>query len=156
VAGDLEDERRISGRVAGPTHGTDGCPFCHRIALGHDLLAESQVCVAIYDLTPLNPGHALVIPRRHEPDFLALSPVESSAIMRMVKVVRNRINRDFRPHGFNLGVNVGVAGGQTIDHAHLHLIPRYLGDIPDPKGGIRWLIPERARYWTDESQGVRP
>jgi ATP adenylyltransferase len=131
------------------------CPFCHRIRLRDELAAESDLCVAFYDTTPLTPGHVLIIPKRHEPDFLALSPEECGAIWRMAQEIRARTDQQLHPDGFNLGANVGTAGGQTIDHAHLHLIPRYVGDVPEPKGGIRWLIPERARYWVDDVPGAR-
>lgn len=123
------------------------CPFCRRLAAHHDLIAETSLCAAFYDTTPLNPGHALVVPRRHEPDFLALTGDEHGDIMRMTVELRVLLDRRYRPDGFNLGANVGDAAGQTIAHAHLHLIPRITGDVPDPRGGIRWLIPERAPYW---------
>lgn len=131
---------------------SDECPFCERIAVPHDLLAESVLCVAFYDTTPLNPGHVLIVPHRHESDFLALFPEEHDAVLRMATQVRARLDEQFWPDGFNVGANVGEAGGQTVAHAHLHLIPRYWGDVPDPRGGIRCLIPERTRYWDVEAR----
>lgn len=123
------------------------CPFCQRLAAHHGLIAATSLCAAFYDTTPLNPGHALVVPRRHEPDFLALTGDEHGDIMRTAAELRALLDQRYRPDGFNLGVNVGDAAGQTIAHAHLHLIPRFTGDVPEPRGGIRWLIPERAPYW---------
>ena len=126
------------------------CVFCARVETTSDLVAVDPLCVAFYDTTPLNPGHMLVIPRRHEPDFLTLTERELNAIWRMARELRSHLDEQFQPDGFNVGVNVAEAGGQTIDHAHLHLIPRYLGDVRDPKGGIRCLIPERMRYWEND------
>ena len=122
------------------------CVFCARIAAG-DLLANDALAVAFFDAFPLSPGHCLVVPRRHEPDFLALSAEEQQAIWSLVPEVRRRIEAEHRPDGYNIGVNVGEAAGQTVAHAHLHVIPRYRGDVADPRGGIRLIIPGRARYW---------
>jgi diadenosine tetraphosphate (Ap4A) HIT family hydrolase len=110
-------------------------------------LGENEFAVAFFDGFPLSPGHALIIPRRHEPDFLALSEVEQAGVWALVTPVRRAIEKRLRPDGYNLGVNVGDAAGQTIAHAHLHVIPRYAGDVPDPRGGIRWILPQKARYW---------
>ncbi|MGP8150148.1 MAG: HIT family protein [Acidimicrobiales bacterium] len=129
------------------------CPFCDRIAMRRDLLGANSLCVAFYDAKPLNPGHVLIVPYRHEPDFLALLPEERNAILRMAAELRSQLDEAYRPDGFNLGVNVGGAAGQTIGHAHLHLIPRHWGDVPDPRGGIRCLIPERTRYWEAGERG---
>lgn len=123
-----------------------GCVFCDRIA-GGALAAENELAAAFPDAFPLNPGHSLIVPKRHEPDFLALREAEQVAILRLVQSVRREIEVRLGPAGFNLGVNVGEAAGQTVQHAHLHLIPRFPGDVSDPRGGIRWIIPARARYW---------
>ncbi len=123
----------------------DECPFCDRIAAQHGLLAASGMCVAFYGAKPLNPGHVLIDPYRHEPDFLALLPEERNAILRMAVELRPQLDEQHRPDGLNLGANIGEAAGQTIGQAHLHLIHRNWGDVPDPRGGTRCLIPERAR-----------
>ncbi len=128
------------------TSADNECPFCDRIAMRLDLLGANSLCIAFYDTKPLNPGHVLIAPYRHEPDFLSLSPPERNAILRMAAELRSQLDEEYRPDGFNLGVNVGGAAGQTIGHAHLHLIPRYWGDVLDPTGGIRCLIPEPTRY----------
>lgn len=146
--GRVEKRRRLTDR-ADIEH---GCVFCLRIAKHQDLVVDDPLCVAFYDTTPLNPGHVLIVPRRHEPDFLALNSDERSMILKCAVDIRSNITEQFRPDGFNLGVNIGELAGQTIAHAHLHLIPRYRGDVPDPRGGIRWLIPERARYWDDSDR----
>lgn len=122
------------------------CPFCDRLAEG-DLVAQNDLAAAFVDRYPLNPGHTLIVPRRHAPDFLALTEAEHTAVWRLVPEVRAHVDARFRPHGYNLGVNVGPAAGQTVWHAHLHVVPRYEGDVADPRGGIRWILPDRARYW---------
>jgi diadenosine tetraphosphate (Ap4A) HIT family hydrolase len=122
------------------------CVFCERVVSG-DLLAGNALAAAFPDAFPLTPGHALVVPRRHEPDFLALTADEQAALWSLVPLVRAHVEARHRPDGWNLGVNVGEAAGQTVGHAHLHVIPRYAGDVADPRGGIRWIIPARAPYW---------
>jgi diadenosine tetraphosphate (Ap4A) HIT family hydrolase len=122
------------------------CVFCHRLADG-DEVAANDLAVALFDAYPISPGHCLIVPRRHESSFLALTTEEQAAIWALVPLVQRRVEADHVPDGYNLGINVGEAAGQTIAHAHLHVIPRYQGDVSDPRGGIRWIIPERARYW---------
>lgn len=122
------------------------CVFCARQRSG-DLIAENELAFAFPDAFPLSPGHALIVPRRHEPDFLALTAEEQAAIWALVPQVRRHIESQHNADGYNVGINVGQAAGQTVAHAHLHVIPRYVGDVDDPRGGIRWLIPSRARYW---------
>lgn len=122
------------------------CPFCIRIASG-ETLVTGDLAVAIADAHPVAPGHALVVPRRHEANFLALTAAEQSAIWELVSTVCTGIESRQEVDGYNLGVNVGAAAGQTVGHAHLHVIPRRAGDVEDPRGGIRWVIPARAAYW---------
>jgi diadenosine tetraphosphate (Ap4A) HIT family hydrolase len=123
-----------------------GCPFCRRLREG-DFLAESEVAAAFFDAFPLSPGHALIVPRRHESNLFALTIEEHDAMWRLLRPLRATIEQRHHPQGYNVGVNVGVAGGQTVGHVHLHCIPRYAGDVDDPRGGIRWIIPAKARYW---------
>ena len=130
----------------------DGCPFCRRIAEG-DLLAGSESAAAFPDAFPLSPGHTLVVPRRHEPDFFALTPDERGEVLALATDLHGRLREELGFAGMNLGVNIGEVAGQTIGHAHLHLIPRYAGDVAEPAGGIRWLFPEKARYWGESSTG---
>ncbi len=124
------------------------CPFCAHIASAAALIADGSA-VAMPDGFPLNPGHTLVVPRRHIGDLFSLSPVEQADVWRLVARVRERILREHRPDGLNVGLNVGAAGGQTVDHAHVHVIPRLQGDVDDPRGGVRWVVPSRAAYWKD-------
>jgi diadenosine tetraphosphate (Ap4A) HIT family hydrolase len=122
------------------------CVFCDRLALGN-LVAENDLAAAFLDAFPLNPGHCLLVPRRHEPDFLSLTPEEQAAVWALVAPVRRHIEAAATPDGYNVGINIGQAAGQTVAHAHLHVIPRHQGDVADPRGGIRGVIPARARYW---------
>lgn len=122
------------------------CVFCGRPTAGK-LVAENDLALAFHDAFPLSPGHCLVIPRRHEADFLALTQEEQAAVWALVGPVRRSIESERTPDGYNIGINVGEAAGQTVAHAHLHVIPRYRGDVVDPRGGVRWIIPARARYW---------
>ncbi|MEI7703490.1 MAG: HIT family protein [Deltaproteobacteria bacterium] len=124
------------------------CPFCTRIASGASVQTEGTA-VAFPDGFPLNPGHTLVVPRRHVSDLFDLAPGEQADIWRLVAAVRERLLAEHRPDGFNIGLNVGAAGGQTVGHAHVHVIPRFQGDVPDPRGGVRWVISARAAYWKD-------
>ena len=102
------------------------------------------------DAYPISQGHALVVPKQHTPSLFDL-PFDTQAVLwQLVSEARRRINEELRPDGFNVGVNDGEAAGQTVMHAHIHVIPRWKDDVADPRGGIRWVIPEKARYWGDE------
>jgi diadenosine tetraphosphate (Ap4A) HIT family hydrolase len=122
------------------------CIFC---AEGRhaDVLAANELAVAFPAGFPVSPGHALIVPRRHEPDFFSLSADEQSAMVRLVNPVRSVLDQRYNPDAYNIGVNAGKAAGQTILHTHLHVIPRYAGDVAEPRGGVRWVLPETARYW---------
>jgi len=125
------------------------CPFCRRLRAG-EIVLEGELAVAIADAYPVSPGHTLVFPRRHAEDFFALTDDEQAGVWALAREVHRRLNRDRSPAGCNVGINVGRAAGQTVDHAHLHVIPRYEGDVADPRGGVRWVIPKRARYWVSD------
>jgi diadenosine tetraphosphate (Ap4A) HIT family hydrolase len=122
------------------------CVFCDRLTRG-DLVFENDLAVAFPAAFPLSDGHCLIVPRRHEADFLALTEDEQASVWALLPVVRSYIEANHTPDGYNIGINAGEAAGQTVAHAHLHMIPRYRADVPDPRGGIRWIIPTKARYW---------
>lgn len=124
------------------------CPFC-RIIDGGELLIDGGAVVAIPDAYPISKGHALVVPRRHEADYFALTTEEQAAMLALAVRVKRLLDERFQPQGYNLGVNAGSVAGQTIDHAHMHVVPRYEGDVPDPRGGVRWIIPGKAKYWAE-------
>ena len=121
------------------------CAFCAlvptRIILANDL------AVAFRDAFPLSPGHTLIIPRRHAASFFGITQDERDALLALLDAAKAGLDAEFGPDGYNIGVNDGPAAGQTVGHLHLHLIPRYAGDREDPRGGVRWIIPEKAKYW---------
>lgn len=122
------------------------CPLCQRLALP-DLMAENDLAVAFKDGFPVNPGHTLIVPRRHVEGFFELTTDEQAAIWRLLPELKQRLDARHSPAGYNVGVNVGEAAGQTVGHVHVHVIPRFAGDIEDPRGGVRWVVPARAKYW---------
>lgn len=118
------------------------CLFCTaRVVTRRNALAY-----ATRDSYPVSPGHTLIIPLRHCADFFDLSPEEMSACMALVAAERNDLNAELSPDGYNIGVNVGPAAGQSIFHVHIHLIPRYASDHPNPQGGVRHVLPWKAHY----------
>lgn len=123
----------------------DDCPFCELDA--DRVWLQNQFGIVLWDAFPITEGHALVVPRRHVASIYELSTEEQAALWTLVANARQRLNADLHPDGFNIGLNDGEAAGQTILHAHIHIIPRYSGDVADPRGGVRWIISEKARYW---------
>ena len=121
------------------------CPFC-QIDTSRILLANG-IAVAIGDGYPVSPGHSLIIPRRHIASIFEATAAEQAALWEMVVKTRELLQAERQPDGFNIGINDGKAAGQTVMHLHIHLIPRYAGDITDPRGGVRWVRPEKAPYW---------
>ena len=120
------------------------CPFC---GIAQDrVLLGNEVAVALRDTFPLTSGHTLVVPRTHVRSLYELPPEAQADVWELVRAVRQRLFES-GVEAFNIGVNDGAAAGQTIDHAHIHIIPRRAGDCPDPRGGIRLILPTKARYW---------
>ncbi len=103
-------------------------------------IGENSSCFARYDDFPVNRGHAEIIPKRHVSSFFELSSEEFDDMRALLQGVRQDIDAQYAPDGYTVGANIGEAGGQTISHAHFHIIPRYIGDVPDPKGGIRNVV----------------
>jgi diadenosine tetraphosphate (Ap4A) HIT family hydrolase len=108
---------------------------------------ETAQAVAFSDGFPVAPGHTLVIPRRHVASIFDLAPEVQAAVWDLVVQMRGNLMQDAHPDGFNIGVNDGTAAGQTVMHAHIHVIPRWRDDVPDPRGGRRRVIPAKAAYW---------
>jgi diadenosine tetraphosphate (Ap4A) HIT family hydrolase len=120
------------------------CPFC---ATPPDRVLEAtQHAFVVLDAFPVSPGHTLVISRRHVTDVFDLTGSEIGDIIRLIRSARERLDRTLHPSGYNIGVNVGRAAGQTVMHVHIHVIPRYPGDTSDPRGGVRGVIPGKACY----------
>jgi diadenosine tetraphosphate (Ap4A) HIT family hydrolase len=121
-----------------------GCPLCAIDGAG--AVACNDTAIAVRDGFPVNPGHTLVIPRRHFADWFDATPGEIADILSMLRSQKAILDAEFRPDGYNIGINIGEAAGQTVMHLHIHLIPRYKGDVDDPRGGVRHVIPEKGNY----------
>lgn len=128
-----------------PSPSNSNCPFCNPEA-ERELLAESAMAFAILDKFPVSDGHSLIIPKRHVENYFDLTFKEQSACWFMLDFVKPILEKRFSPNGFNIGVNAGAAAGQTIPHVHIHLIPRYDGDVAEPRGGVRGVIPNKRNY----------
>ncbi len=109
-------------------------------------LAANDSAFAIADRFPVSPGHALVIPRRVVATWWEATAAERADILALVDEVKDRLDAELRPDGYNVGFNSGAAAGQTVGHLHIHVIPRYRGDVPDPRGGVRHVIPGSGNY----------
>lgn len=121
----------------------DGCVFCRP---QREILVENAWAIAVYDSFPVSPGHALVLPRRHAVTLWDLEPEGYEGCFRLVRELHLVLAARHSPDGFNVGVNCGEAAGQSVWHAHIHVIPRYRGDNPNPRGGVRNVIPRKAAY----------
>lgn len=121
------------------------CPFCNP-ETDRELIVESATAYAIFDKFPVNEGHALIIPKRHCSNYFELTFKEQSACMFMLNEVKKILQKRFNPDGFNVGININEVAGQTIPHVHIHLIPRYKGDVENPRGGVRGVIPSKKDY----------
>lgn len=125
------------------------CPFCTGIEAR--IIDSNELAFAVEDLRPVSPLHTLVITKRHEPDWFKLSASEQFACIDLVSIQKQRIERaDPTVRAFNIGINCGQDAGQTVLHCHLHLIPRRAGDVKDPRGGIRHVIPGKGYYRLDD------
>lgn len=120
------------------------CPFCEKDQL--QVVLENDSALAFYDLYPVQKGHLLIVPRRHAVSYFDATEGEITAIHQLIREGKELLDREYSPDGYNIGVNVGHYGGQTVMHLHFHLIPRYKGDMEDPRGGIRKAIPNIVPY----------
>jgi diadenosine tetraphosphate (Ap4A) HIT family hydrolase len=118
------------------------CPFCDC----RTTILNNSKAFAIYDSYPVNQGHLLVIPRRHYADYFESTSEELEAIHSLLWEGKRLLDQSCAPDGYNIGVNCGIPSGQTIMHVHVHLIPRYNGDVQDPTGGVRGVIPAKQKY----------
>jgi diadenosine tetraphosphate (Ap4A) HIT family hydrolase len=124
---------------------TKSCPFC---TLPPERIIDSNdLALVIRDGYPISPGHTLVIPKRHIGSWFEITPAEQQALLDLLAKAKAVLETEFKPDGYNIGINDGPTAGQTVPHLHMHLIPRYKGDQKDPRGGVRWIIPEKAKYW---------
>ena len=118
------------------------CPFCRT----DEAVLANTLAYARLDKFPVTPGHLLIMPVRHAANFFATNSAELEAVWALVAESKALLDTKYHPDGYNLGVNVGEVAGQTIAHAHLHLIPRYRGDVENPRGGVRGVIPAKQQY----------
>jgi diadenosine tetraphosphate (Ap4A) HIT family hydrolase len=116
------------------------------------VLESHPLAIAIADGFPLSQGHSLIVPRRHVASWFDLSNEEHGAIVELLDRLRERLDATYAPDAYNIGINDGTAAGQTVMHVHVHVhvIPRYRGDTEDPRGGVRWVLPGKAAYWTSK------
>ena len=124
---------------------TKPCPFC---TLPPERIIDSNdLAMVLRDGYPVSPGHTLVIPKRHIGSWFEITHEEQSAMLDLLGRAKAVLEEEFKPDGYNIGINDGPSAGQTVPHLHMHLIPRYKGDLEDPRGGVRWIIPGKAKYW---------
>jgi len=121
------------------------CSFC--TLPPERIIDENSTVIAIRDGYPVSPGHTLLITKRHIGSFFDLTEAERSDVLALLNRAKLAVEHEFQPLGYNIGINDGPCAGQTVPHLHVHLIPRYAGDSPDPRGGVRWVLPEKAKYW---------
>jgi diadenosine tetraphosphate (Ap4A) HIT family hydrolase len=121
------------------------CAFC--TLPSERLIDENATAMVIRDGYPVSPGHTLLIPKRHMGSFFDLSAQERGDLLTLLDRAKLVLDTEFQPKGYNIGINDGPAAGQTVPHLHVHLIPRFEGDVSDPRGGVRWVIPDKAKYW---------
>lgn len=121
------------------------CPFCKLPP--ERTIDSNEFGFVIRDGFPVSPGHTLIIPKRHVGSFFEIAQEERDALFQLLNKAKETIDTEFQPDGFNIGINDGPAAGQTVPHLHMHLIPRFKNDQADPRGGVRWIIPEKAKYW---------
>jgi diadenosine tetraphosphate (Ap4A) HIT family hydrolase len=124
---------------------TGTCPFC-TLGAGRIVLAN-ELAAVIRGNFPVSRGHTLIISKRHVDSFFEVTGDERKAMLALLDSAKLGLDAAFHPDGYNVGINDGEAAGQTVPHLHLHLIPRYAGDREDPRGGVRWILPQKAKYW---------
>lgn len=121
----------------------NNCIFCQE---SENILYSDDYWYAIYDKYPVSNGHVLIISKNHKKDYFDLDIMESITLNGFIHIIKEIIDKKFHPNGYNIGCNCGKCAGQTINHFHLHLIPRYDNDVNDPTGGVRGVIPNKQKY----------
>jgi diadenosine tetraphosphate (Ap4A) HIT family hydrolase len=122
----------------------ESCIFCSPGP--EETILENREAYARYDKYPVSPGHLLIIPKRHFRSVFEATETELSALWNLVRVAKSYLDEEYSPDGYNIGINDGSVAGQTIMHLHIHLIPRYSGDMKNPRGGVRGVIPGKQQY----------
>jgi len=130
----------------------DSCPFCDVASQTprSRILTQNQHGFVIRDGFPVTEGHTLIIPKRHVGSFFDITDEERQSLLYLLDQAKRDIQTEFNPDDYNIGINDGPSAGQTVPHLHIHLIPRYVEEGVDPRGGVRWVVPEKADYWSDQ------
>lgn len=123
----------------------ENCKFCE-IFNQKEFNLENNLAFAFWDANPVNEGHIIVMTKRHAKDFFDITKEEKNAIFELIDKAKTRIDEKYKPTGYNIGMNCGISAGQTVMHVHVHLIPRYDGDVENPRGGVRGVIPNKKDY----------
>ena len=134
------------------TNGEPPCIFCKRIK--NQIMIEGELAFVSWDSYPVNPGHALVIPYRHVASYFDATDAEKAELWTLVDRAKAVIDEKHEPDSYNIGINIGYHAGQSIPHMHIHVMPRYQGDIENPKGGVRAVIPHRQKYVRGEAWSI--
>lgn len=120
------------------------CPFCS--AKKEDVILQNELWFTKWDKYPVSKGHLLIIPIRHVSSYFDTTKDEKYSLIEIVDDCKRFLDDNFHPDGYNIGINSGKAAGQTVMHLHIHIIPRYYGDMMNPEGGVRGVIPQKRRY----------
>ena len=121
------------------------CLFC--TTKKEDIIKENEFAYATFDSYPISSKHCLIVPKRHIKDYFELNENEVTGCDQLIKIIKNQIEKDDKTvKGFNIGINSGKVAGQSIMHCHIHLIPRREGDVENPQGGVRGVIPSKQHY----------
>ncbi len=122
------------------------CIFCDLQSDRSKIIHETELVFSVWDSYPVTQGHILIISKRHVTNFFELNNDEKKSIAEEITYLKQFLDNKYHPDGYNIGINNGAAAGQTVFHLHIHLIPRYVGDVDDPRGGVRGVIPSKQKY----------
>ena len=126
------------------------CLFCDIQKINDDkIIIQNEDFFSIYDDFPVNPGHCIIISKKHIVSFFDLTSKQLQNFFKLISQTKKIIENKFHPDGYNIGINEGEAAGRTYHHLHIHLMPRYVGDVKNPRGGVRNVIPEKADYTSE-------
>lgn len=120
------------------------CLFCH--PKHKEILAETEHALLVTDTYPVSDGHCLVIPKRHMPSYFECTEEENRDFRELILKAKEILDKKYKPDAYNIGNNNGLYAGQSVFHLHIHIIPRYKGDVENPKGGVRWVLPKKSQY----------
>jgi len=143
-----------------PSSEAGNCPFCAIAQYSeHEfIIAHNTYAILIRDGYPVTPGHSLIIPKRHVGSYFDITDAEKQCLQELLELAKAQLDSAYQPSDYNIGINDGPAAGQTVPHCHIHLIPRYEPGSPhgedggDPRGGVRWVVPGKADYWSDHKR----